>query len=292
MYKKIKHRLVLIYLRQKFKLLEKVDIKSAAEELFALLCTPYNSVRNYSLSPIFQKATPLTHIFEQVTTKGYYWEAENENTHKILICHGFDSASYKFERYIEPLLQLGFGVVAFDAPAHGLSAGTTINVLQYRNYILELIEKFGPFDGILAHSFGAIATALAAEQLPANSIRQMVLIAPATETTRSIADFCRIIGISPMLQNELESLITQTGGKPISWYSAARAIQSISIKTLWIHDKNDPITPYHDMAYLQDLNLSYTSFHITDGLGHSPYSNADIAKLIVEYIGEMTGDEV
>lgn len=277
---------MLAYFRQKLKLLEKFNIQSAAKEAFVLLTTPYNSNRSYTLSPLFQQAKPLIHNFVQETAKGFEWKAPVPNHQKILICHGFDSAIYKFERYIEPLLRLGFNVIAFDAPAHGLSTGQTLNVLQYRNFILEIIEKFGPFEGIIAHSFGGVAAALAAEQLPDESLKKLVLIAPATETTRSVSDFCRILQISPALQTELENLIVKKGGQPISWYSAARVVQKINIPILWIHDQHDMITPYKDMSHLLNQVLPHVTFHITEGLGHSLYNNNEVSEKIIDFLSK------
>ncbi len=284
---KLKQRVVLGYFKLKLKLLELIDIKLAAKEAFKLLCTPYTRKRVYALPPIFDQGIKITHSYQQHTISGYVWKPTKPNNHKILICHGFDSASYKFAHYIPPLLSYGFEVMAFDAPAHGLSTGKTINVLQYSNFILEILNHFGPVSGIMAHSFGGTAAALANEQLPQGTIKKLVLIAPATETTSSINDFCKVLDISKALQYQLNHLVLSIAGKPISWYSVSRIVQAVTTPTLWLHDRNDKITPYNDMAHLQQLNLPHLQFGITEGLGHSLYNDKKVAETITRFFKEM-----
>ncbi len=281
---KLVQRIVLEYYRIKFKAIELVSPVKAAEAAFELFCTPYSRQRNYAVPMVFEQAEKLSFIIQNLKINGFRWKPEAPNGSKILICHGFDSSSYRFERYINPLLNSGFEVLAFDAPAHGVSAGKTINALLYSEVILEIISAFGPADAIIAHSFGGIAAALAIEKLKNNPVKKLVLAAPATETTRSLNDFCRYLSISDKLKKGLERLIVQVGGQPASWFSVARIIQAITIPVIWIHDKKDRITPYEDMEFLTKLNLPHVRFIITDGLGHSLYRDDNVAADIITFI--------
>jgi pimeloyl-ACP methyl ester carboxylesterase len=281
---KLVQRIVLEYYKIKFKVIELLSPVKAAEAAFELFCTPYSRQRNYAVPMVFEQAEKLSFIIQHLKIKGFRWKPEAPNGSKILICHGFDSSSYRFERYISPLLKNGFEVLAFDAPAHGVSSGKTINALLYSEVILEIISAFGPVDTIIAHSFGGIAAALAFEKSEKNRVKKLVLAAPATETTRSLNDFCRYLSISDKLKKGLERLIVQVGGQSASWFSVARIIQAITIPVLWIHDKKDRITPYEDMEFLTKLNLPHVRFIITDGLGHSLYRDDNIAEEIIAFI--------
>lgn len=281
---KLIQRIGLKYYRIKFKALELVSLRKTAKEAFELFCTPYSKRRRYAVPNVFQKADKLSFQFQNHTIQGFYWKPEASNGYKVLICHGFDSNSYKFERYIEPLLQQGFEVFAFDAPGHGVSTGKTITALLYRDMILKANTDYGPFHAIMAHSFGGIAAALAIETLKLSHLQRLVLIAPATETTRSLNDFCRYLQISDRLKQEMEKMITKIEGNPSSWYSVARIIQSVTIPALWLHDKGDTITPYQDMEHLTKLNLPAVKFYITEGLDHSLYREDKIAEQIITFI--------
>ena len=283
---KLIQRIVLAYYRIKIKAIELVFPAKAAESAFELFCTPYSKRKIYEEPPVFKQAQKLSFEFQNHKIHGFYWQPKVQNEHKILICHGFDSNSYKFASYIEPLLNNGFEVFAFDAPAHGLSTGRTITALLYSDMIAAVDSNYGPFYGIIAHSFGGIAVALAIEKFKNNVLQKLVLIAPATETTRSLNDFCNYLNISEKLKKGMEKLIVQIGGQPASWYSVARVIQSITIPTLWLHDKGDRITPYEDMKFLTNLNLPLVKFIITEGLGHSLYKEDHIAKHIIGFISD------
>ncbi|MCW3108193.1 MAG: alpha/beta hydrolase, partial [Segetibacter sp.] len=252
---KLIQTIFLSYYITKFKAIELLSPVKAAKSVFQLFCTPYSKRKTYEAPAVFEQAGKASFSFQQHQIHGFCWKPKVPNGYKLLICHGFDSLSYRFERYIEPLLHQGFEIYAFDAPGHGLSSGKTINALLYRDMILEVYDRFGPFDGVVAHSFAGIAVTIAIEKMTGDLPKRLILIAPATETTRSIDDFCRHLKISPRLRREMEKLIVQIGGQPPSWYSVSRVIQSISVPTLWLHDVNDRITPYEDMKHLTELSL-------------------------------------
>ncbi len=286
---KLIQRIALRYYATKFKVLEAFSPQIAAEAAFHLLCTPYTK-RKYTVPPtIFKIATELSFNIGNESVKGFKWTPErNDLRLTILICHGFDSSSYRFDDYINPLLNLGFTVLAFDAPAHGLSTGKTINAQQYRDVILKINELYGPIHGTIAHSFGGIAVALAVEQFENNHHKRLVLIAPATETTRSINTFFQYISVSAQVRKKFDELIEKIGGNPASWFSVARVIQQISTPTLWLHDREDTVTPFEDMEHLINKKLPHLKFEITTGLGHSGiYKEPDIQKKIISFLSEM-----
>jgi alpha-beta hydrolase superfamily lysophospholipase len=281
---KLIQSIFLTYYISKIKVLQLASPAKAAKSAFRLFCTPYSARKTYVAPTAFKNAEKLSFTFEHHQIHGFSWKPKVPNGHKVLICHGFDSNSYRFERYIEPLLNQGFEVYAFDAPAHGLSTGKTINALLYKQMIVKVIDSYGPFSGLMAHSFGGIAVTLAIEEMKENLPKRLILIAPATETTRSVNDFCRHLKISPAVRREMEKLIVQIGGQPHSWYSVSRAIQSISVPTLWLHDVKDRITPYEDMKHLTELNLPHVQFVITEGLGHSLYKDDTVANKIIGFL--------
>ncbi|TDH26533.1 alpha/beta hydrolase [Segetibacter sp. 3557_3] len=286
---KLAQRIIIRYYVNKIRTLALISPRRAAEEAFRLFCTPYSKRKVHKAPAIFEKANKLSFALGQFTINGFRWQPrEHANGKKILICHGFDSRSYKFDRYIDPLLNEGFEVLAFDAPAHGTSTGSTVNANQYRDMVLEINNRYGPIDGIMAHSFGCIAVALAIEQLENNTEKRLVLVAPATETTRAINTFLSYVPVSLRVREEFEKIIEELGGNPASWFSVSRVIQQIKTPTLWAHDQEDPVTPYEDMKHLVDKNLSHLQFEITRGLGHSNlYKDSRVAKRIVSFLSEL-----
>ncbi len=282
---KLIQRIALKYYHLKLSAIETVSIKAAGNSAFKLFCTPYTRKRKRYLPEAFLKAKKLTFSFQSHQIHGFEWIPPKSNGEKLLICHGFDSHCFKFALYIEPLIKSGYTIYAFDAPAHGLSSGKQITALLYADLILEINKRFGNLDVILAHSFGCIASVLAIEKTIIKP-KKLILLAPATETTRSIIDFIRLLKLSPALKNEIEQIIIKKGEKPSSWYSVARVVKDIPIPTLWVHDKFDPITPYEDMSYLEKSGLKHIKFIITEHLGHSLYRNSDVSQQVINWLAE------
>jgi alpha-beta hydrolase superfamily lysophospholipase len=280
---KLAQRIAIGYYRTKFKTLALVSPRKAAEAAFKLFCTPYSGKPKRETPAIFHKAKKISFQLDDIiTVRGFQWKPEHTNGKKILIVHGFDSCSYKYEKYVTALLSDGFEVLAFDAPGHGISDGKTINVLIYRNTLLKINEQFGPLYGIMAHSLGGLSTSLAVEQM--NHIKKLILIAPVTETTTAMVTFAKFVGLNNALIKEMEQVIVDYGKKPISYYSASRAIQNINVPTLWLHDEDDKICPITDVIPIQKLALPHVQFYITKALGHNKiYRNPTTMKQIISF---------
>jgi alpha-beta hydrolase superfamily lysophospholipase len=284
---KLAQKLALGYFNNKLRTIAIVSPRKAAEEAFKLFCTPYSKRRPQKSPPIFKQAEKVVFSIHEHTIHGFRWKPTKENGRKILICHGFDSYSYRFERYITPLLNVGFEVLAFDAPGHGLSSGSRITITVYRDMVLDINKRFGPIDGIMAHSLGGLGAGLALEKMEDHQHKRFVLISPATETTRAVSTFFKYIKASEKVKDEFEKLIIELGGYPSAWYSVARIMQQITTPTLWVHDKEDPITPFEDMKHMLEQNLSHIEFEITEGLGHSLYNDDKVANRIIDFFVGM-----
>jgi len=259
----------------------------AAAKAFAFYCTPLSGKNLRNPPTIFHTAVPLSfYTPEGMKICGFQFFPEQPTQKKVLICHGFDSSSYRFSSYIRPLLKAGFQVFAFDAPAHGVSEGTKIHSFIYRNAILDIEKKFGPFNSIMAHSLGALAASLALETIYCAD-KRLVLIAPATEGNSSIENFFNIIKLNSRTRKAFEKIIQKDSGHPSSWHSVARAIQHIKANVLWVHDKQDKVCPFEDTLPVQQKQYAHVQFLITDGWGHSKvYLQPQVQKQIISFLSE------
>ena len=116
---KLAQRLAIGYIRTKLKLLSAISKKKAARLAFDLFRTPIRKKKK-PLPKIFAEAQNLQMRVHNMTIKGWRW---NQSEKKILIVHGFESSAINFDRYIRPLMNKGYEILAFDAPAHGHSSG-------------------------------------------------------------------------------------------------------------------------------------------------------------------------
>jgi pimeloyl-ACP methyl ester carboxylesterase len=274
-------KLTLFSLKSSIKIASIFSSQWGASVAFNIFCTPYRKPRNVA-PPIFQQATSIEIAVEGSAIRGYQWNPNADK--KILILHGFESRAYNFDRYINPLLEKGYGVVAMDGKAHGNSEGKTTTAPEYAAMIRVLEEKLGKFDGFISHSFGGIALSLYQEDHN-DPAAKMVLIAPATETQSAIDLFCHFFGLGPSIKASIHAYIKQKSGKDITHYSINRIAPKLTNPILWIHDKDDDITPLSDVKPLLNLSPANIEFMITEGLGHRKiYKDPAVIKRIIDFI--------
>lgn len=98
----------------------------------------------------------------------------------IALAHGWGSRAARLAVYVDPLVQRGFSVVAFDAPAHGASGGTMGSGIQAAR-VLRAVAAATPLYGAVAHSLGAAPVLLALDQ--GLDLRRAVFVAPQSGLT-------------------------------------------------------------------------------------------------------------
>lgn len=280
---KLAQRIVLGYYKTKINTLIKVAPGKAAQAAFKLFCTPYSGKRKLEAPAIFHKADKIQFSLDGLNINGFSWKAQTPTDKTVLIVHGFDSYSYRFEAYIPLLHTAGYNVLAFDAPAHGISDGKYINAPLYKKMLSEINTRYGSLYGIMAHSFGGLAAALLVEELHDEKLK-LVLIAPATETITAINGFFKQLGLLQSFKPAFTKFIEDYAGKPMSWFSTTRAVQNIKGPVLWLHDEEDRICPYADTATIRQSHLPNLTFVTTKGLGHSKiYREKNMVKKIVGF---------
>src|SRR5262249_8203174 len=79
---------------------------------------------------------------------------------RVLLVHGWGGHAGRLSAFVAPLLEAGFGVVAFDAPAHGISEGSFASLPDFIRSV-ELVAGVVAPVALVGHSMGAAACALA-----------------------------------------------------------------------------------------------------------------------------------
>jgi pimeloyl-ACP methyl ester carboxylesterase len=279
---KLTQRLALGYVRTKFSLLSFISQKKAAQKALDLFRTPGERVKKYP-SETFDKAEKLQFKLEGIPIHGYRW---NHNAgKKVLIIHGFESSIVNFGHYVQPLVNKGYEVLAFDAPGHGISGGKAITAPLFAQMIMTIHENYGPVQSFIAHSFGGLALSLALENIKHDKTYKAVFIAPATETKTAIDKFFLFLQLNGAVRKEFDKLIVELGGHPAEWYSIRRTIKNINAEVLWLHDEEDDQTPLSDALKIKEDNLPNVKFIITKGLGHSRiYRDQVTVQRIIDFL--------
>lgn len=279
---KLGQRIAIGYNRIKLKAISLVSTRKAAELAVELFSTPPGNFRE-PLTKLFEESEKLEFDQDGKTVTGYRWNQGDRR--KVLIIHGFNSSVVKFERYVLPLVGKGYEVMAFDAPAHGYSSGKTLNVVEFKEMIKTIHEKYGPVSSFMGHSFGGLAISLAMEEIEHDEDSRMVLIAPATESSFAMEYFYELMKVSKAVQREFTEQVIRLSQKPLEWYSVSRAVENIKAKILWCHDEGDRITPFADAKKVKDKNYPNIEFLVTDGLGHRRiHRDKKVVKAIIDFL--------
>lgn len=278
----VQKNVALALLRTKLHALKIISPRKAGEEAFRLFITPPK--RSIKISPVFEAHENLEFNLNGLTIRGH--RANHPQEKKVLLLHGFSSSYHYFEGYVQPLVDAGFEVLAFNAPAHGFSEGETAHAMQYSDMIRQINELYGPVTGYVAHSFGGLSVCLALEQMEHQPNTRLVLIAPATETTTAIESAFTLIGLqSRTIKAEMEKTIRRVSGNDPSWFSVTRTIPHIKASVYWVHDEDDEITPLRDALKVKNASHPHVAFHITKGLGHHKvYRHPDVIRKVVDFL--------
>lgn len=280
---KLAQKLVVNYLRARLNLLAVVSKKRAAKKAFALFSTPFRKPKKKT-PPIFSKGEKLSFKLDANTTiRGHRFNHPSKD--KVLIIHGFESASKNFDRYISALIKKGYEVLAFDAPAHGQSDGKRIILPMYIETIKTIDRLYGPINKFMAHSFGGLALAHYLEFVNHDESTKAVFIAPATETTTAIDTFFQFLDLSPEVRKEFDQLIFEKAGVYANHFSVRRAMHNIKATGLWLHDEDDDLTPLSDALKVKEDQHPNLEFFITKGLGHRKiYRDNIVKRKIVDFL--------
>lgn len=185
----------------------------------------------------------------------------------VLLVHGWAGRGAQLHRFIEPLTNRGHRVVLFDAPAHGGSDGSTTNLGDFARAVASGIEALGDVHGIVAHSMGGAATAVALAHY-VESPGRLVFIAPPVHPATWIARFKNMIDLSDPLTERLTKEIERRARLPLSEIHAEKMAPTMTAPLLVIHDREDPEVPYESGATIAGA-WPGAQLITTEGLGHN-----------------------
>ncbi len=184
----------------------------------------------------------------------------------VLLVHGWSGRGTQLGAVVEPLLDAGYRVLSFDAPAHGQSSGKQTTIYEIADTILALQEIYGEFDSAITHSFGGPCTALAIRN--GLKINRFVAICPPATIMGLVTKFTSTMHLTPKTRTRLIRLIEKNFGKHI-WQelSMTTLVENIDVPGLVIHDTNDIDVPWEEGQMVANA-WHNAAFKSTNGLGH------------------------
>ncbi len=184
---------------------------------------------------------------------------------KILLTHGWAGRGTQLYEIADKLLEHGFMVISYDAPAHGQSGGKRTYLLDNVNTATHIAKTYGPFEAAIGHSFGGITllNANAKEQL----FGKIVTIGIEGSMHVILEDFVKKIGLKSKVTTAIEKLILNEYHTEVAQISGNESAKRVTNPVLIIHDINDKDVDVSSAFRLRQ-NLKNGALVITQGLGH------------------------
>jgi pimeloyl-ACP methyl ester carboxylesterase len=196
----------------------------------------------------------------------YQWG--DKDAPKVVLVHGWEGRATQLYKFIEPILENGFCVVAFDGPAHGDSEGKQTTLSLFADALTEVCNPLEDIRYVIAHSFGCGAAAIAINN--GLKFEKAAFISSPYSVENVVNNFGKFLRIPKKVVS-----IMHTQMETKDWHDMPRDNlsfvtlgQSITFPTLFVHDENDKYVPFED-GILASETCNESSFFKTEKLGHN-----------------------
>lgn len=226
----------------------------------------------------------------------YRWsDHTNPPIGTVLLVHGWNSRASRMTVWVEPLLARGFDVVAFDMPAHGDSDGKRTDGLDMAKAVGAVAEIAGPLHGVVSHSAGAFASAMAIAGghllgRPAVSAKRLVMVATVDNPLVHVSGFASVLSLSDGVYEGLLQTALAEFGHPMEAFSLSSIPDGWTQPTLLLHDPDDREVPYRESESVAASQPNATLLPI-HGLGHHRIArHARVISLTVDFLTDPNPD--
>jgi len=204
-----------------------------------------------------------------------------DGSRTALLIHGWAGSSQQYRRIALRLTQEGYRCVVIDLPAHGIEAGRSTHALEMADAIEVAGNALGNVDIVVAHSLGAMATAVAMQR----SLRadRLVLVAPGVWPHQALEWFAANLRLRPVVAKAVEQSMERRFGEDL-WDRIPNGMLDMNVpgRTLIIHDVDDDIVPIDHAKLLSErwgVGLVSTQGHGHHGMLRAPEVIDQIATL-------------
>lgn len=262
---KLKEQVFLTAMQLRLKFLGLVQPAKATDEALRLFFTPrFGKLREKDIR--FLETADAKEGME--TKRGflqtYSWKGSGET---VLLMHGWHENAARWRYFIPMLLKQGFQVIAVDAPAHGNSGGSILNVPIYAEQIVKLVEVYNPHH-LVGHSIGGAAIVLYLGMMRGvDRIKRIVLQAIPVEVDSVVEDFVKLLKVSPKLEEKMKRRFQETYGFSFSEYQASKLLANSQVEILFMHDEEDKTASFKKVKETNET-LNHARLYATKGYGH------------------------
>ncbi len=214
------------------------------------------------------------------TIQTYRW-AGNETV--ILLLHGWESNSSRWEKLLPQLRKTGNTILAVDSPAHGLSSGKEFNVPLYASFAELVIQKYQP-KHIIGHSMGGITAIYHQHHYSNAHLDKMVLLGAPSDFNIILNNYLKLLSLNHRIKKAFYDYTKDHFKINIDEFSGQEFLKKSQVNGIIVHDTEDTVVLFHEAKKLAEAWKS-AQLITTKGLGHSLHDE-EVNQKIVAFLLE------
>lgn len=254
-----------------------------AKVAFKFFITPQSRAKHRISDEVLEAAKISDLLVGKDMLKTYQWGSGQQT---ILLVHGWQSRGTGLRSFVPKLLEAGYQVVAFDAPAHGDSGGKQVNLVTFSGAIKALYYKYGNVKGIICHSFGGAATAYAFRKLdPSMSLEKFVMIGTPSRISYPVYNALNTMNAPPMVRKYFIEKLEEVADLKLEELTFEKINNQLKFdKVLVVHDKQDEQVNFEEGIKIVE-HWEKAELQVTDGFGHfALMKNEEVIDRVTEFI--------
>ena len=280
---KQKTPLIVYFFRCYFSTLGLLFQTIASKQLVKLFSTPRKRVIKSREEEILATARKDSIEVGKENIRTYDW---GNGEKVVMLFHGWESNAGSLGAFVEPLLEKGYKVISFDAPAHGKSQGRRANLIYFKKTAKAMIEKYGVPDIAIGHSLGAntiIMTSFEEDVI----FRKTILIAPLNRLMSVFEEMKAILKLTDKLFGRFIdqfSLVSGYSLRPFYFHNYGK--ESKLRDVLLLHDENDRITSF---SHAIEMAKNWNAIRLKKITGSGHYKilwSEEVLESVMQYVEE------
>jgi len=249
---------------------------------YALFSQPrIGRLHKSSLPKILQNTETETFHHNEHHFQTYIWKG---NQTKILLVHGWESNSARWQKALPHLQKSGSTIIAIDAPAHGQSSGKEFNVPLYAQFINKAVEEYQPTI-IIGHSIGGAACVYHQYLFPNTSINKMVILGAPSDLKTLIDNYVSMLSLNSKMFSLLENRFLTHFNFKLEDFSGKKFASNINVPGLIAHDITDKVVAFEEGKKIASA-WKNSHFIETKGLGHGMHDD-DLYQKVIDFLFDV-----
>ncbi len=216
------------------------------------------------LPKILQESHSETFQYQEDCIQTYTWKG---NKTVILLVHGWESNSSRWENLLPYLKKSGSTIIAVDGPAQGLSSGKEFSIPKYAEFIHIVVGKFKP-KYLIGHSMGGNTCLYYQYKYQNSLLEKMVVLGAPSDFKILLHNYVRLLSLNSKVSEALEYHYTNHFKIELQYFSGKLFASKLDVKGLVAHDIDDNVVLLGEGKKIAS-DWKDVQFIETIGLGHS-----------------------